>query len=300
MNEYTGKVTQIIHKTDDFLIAFFKTEEKSIKIVGNMYGIENGNELTIKGEWVTHPQYGQQLQVKEWKRPIPKTRDQAIAFLSSGLVKGVGKKRAVEIVDKLGSDAITIINNDEEKALSGIKGIGKKTARGIVESIKATFEVQEIISQLMEYGITANLTLKLYKEYGSETVRKVQENPYRLTEMDGMGFLKTDEIARKMGIFPTSGYRIGACIKFVLNQICFQKGHCFVEEHELVKETLLALNHNAKLEEQVQHDDLMQCIYSLEDKVLVIENNKVYPKHLFDYEQKLAQKLSILRGSWGG
>jgi len=274
--EYTGRVKHIIFKADDFIIAFFETYDgSSFKITGNMYGIESDANLTIKGKWTIHPKYGKQLQVAEWKRPIPKTKDQSVAFLQSGLIKGVGKKRAIEIVDKLGENAIEIISKDGVKALQGIKGIGKKTAKGIVESIKETFEVQEIISQLSHYGITANLTLKLYKEYGSDTVQKIQENPYRLTEIDGLGFIKVDEIARNMGIMPTSGYRISACVKYVLNNICNSKGHSFVEEQELIKETLHVLNHNSDPEQQVAEHDLRQSIYNMEDKVLVIENDKV-------------------------
>lgn len=302
--EYTGRVKHIIFKADDFIIAFFETYDgSSFKITGNMYGIESDANLTIKGKWTIHPKYGKQLQIEEWKRPVPKTKDQIVAFFRSGLINGVGKKRAIEIVDYLGENAIQIIKENGVQVLKEIKGIGEKTAQGIVESVRRTFEAQEIISQLSSYGITANLTLKLYKQYGSDTVRKVQENPYCLTEIDGIGFIMADEIARRMGILPTSGYRIRACIKYVLNRICHEKGHSFVEEKELIKETLIALNHNAKEDEKVNEDDLIQSIYALEEKVLVIENDKVYPKYLFEYEVKLAQKLSQLaktKGSWDG
>lgn len=301
MNEYTGKVERIIFRAEEYMVGVLKCENgKELRFTANMYGIEKGNDLTIKGKWGIHPRYGEQFQVSEWKRPVPKTKDQTIAFLSSGLVKGVGKRRAVQIVNILGERAVEIINKDGEKVLNGIKGIGKKTAKEIVESIKATFEVQEIISQLLIYGVTANMTLKLYKEYRSDTAIKVIENPYLLTKIDGIGFLKADEIARNMGISPTSGYRINACVKFVLNRICNEKGHCYVEENELVEETIMALNHNTRIEDQVNKNELMQSIYSLEDKVLVIKDDKIYPKFLYNYEEKLAQKLSVMRGSRGG
>lgn len=295
MIERTGKLTKVLYKSDDFIIAILETDNEEIKIVGNMYGIEKGNDLTVKGNIVTHPKYGEQLRVEEWKRPIPSTKDQAIAFLSSGLIKGVGKKRAIDIVNQLGENAISIINQEEEKALSGIKGIGKKTAEGIVKSIKNTFEIQEIVFQLKNFGIDANIALKLYKKYESDTVKEVQINPYILADIDGVGFPKADEIARNMGVIPTSGYRINACIKYVLNKLCYQRGHSYIYENELVKETLLALNHNSKDGDLVLEDDLMQSIYDLEEKVLINENRKVYPKHLFEYEKKLARKLAIMR-----
>lgn len=298
MNEYTGVITRIFFKKDDFIIGLLETDTEEIKFTGNIYGIGKNEDLTIKGEWVKHHKYGEQLQVKEWERPMPKTREQVISFLSSGLIKGVGKSRAETIVDKLGEQAIDIINRDGEIALDGIKGIGKKTAKGIAESIKNTFEVQEIVSQLTVYGISTNTTLKLYREYGSSTAETVLRNPYVMTEVDGVGFLKADEIARKIGIMPTSGYRINACIDYVLKRTCNSKGHSYVYESELISETLLALNHNSHIE--VSNDEVMQGIYALEDKLLVIEEEKVYPKYLFEYELGLAQKLSKMRGSRDG
>jgi exodeoxyribonuclease V alpha subunit len=297
INEYTGKVQKVIYKTDEFMIAVFELESGStFTITGNMYGIDNDADLTVIGEWVKHPKYGEQFQVNEWKRPIPKTKDQVVAFLKSGLIKGVRGKRAVDIVNALGQDAIQIIKNDGEKALDGIKGIGKKTASKIVKSIKDTFEVQEIISQLSHYGITANMTLKLYKEYGSDTVKMIQQNPYRLTDIDGVGFIIADEIARKMGIMPTSGYRINAGVRFVLRRICQEKGHSFVFEDELIKETLTALNHNTNdVDEHVVEDNIIEAISLLEEKDLVVEQEKVYPKFLFQYEEGLALKLSKMK-----
>ena len=43
--------------------------------------------------------------------------------------------------------------------------------------------------------------MRMYKIYGSETVRAVTENPYRLiTDIRGIGFRQADEIAEKLGV----------------------------------------------------------------------------------------------------
>lgn len=293
--ELAGKITYVIYKNNDFLVAWFETVEgERIKITGNMFGIEEKEKIIVRGEWVNHQRFGKQFQVKEWERPIPTTKDGVIAFLSSGLVKGVGKKRAIDIVNKLGDKAIEIINQEGEKALEGIKGIGKKTAQKIAASIKETFEVQNIISQLSVYGLSTNLILEFYKEYGSESIEKVKENPYRLLKFNGVGFLKADEIARKIGFNLTSSHRINACVKYELNELCYPNGHCYIELDILIQKVLSTLNHNVKEEDKVDRDFLMQFIHNLEDRVLVIDGEKVYPKRLFEYEEKVAKKLSIM------
>ena len=200
----------------------------------------------------------------------------------------------------MGEEALTIITQQGESSLQGIKGIGKKRASNIVESIRSTFEVQKIISELLVFGISASMAMRLYKEYESNTVAIVTKNPYKLTELNLVGFLKADEIAQKMGISPLSGYRIDACVNYVLKEKCFSSGHCYVMEEELLAEAVRALNHNTLDENKVSMDELAQSIYRLEENHIVIEDNCVYPKFLFTYEDRLARKLSEMKGSRDG
>ena len=144
------------------------------------------------------------------------------------------------------------------------------------------------------------MAMRLYKEYESNTVAIVTENPYKLTELNLIGFLKADEIARKMGISPLSGFRIDACVNYVLKETCFSSGHCYVMEDELLIEAERALNHNTFEDDKVSMDELAQSIYRLEEKQIVIEDNCVYPKFLFTYEDRLARKLSEMKGSRDG
>src|SRR5690625_3920390 len=113
------------------------------------------------------------------------------------MVKGCGKKTARNILNKLGSNALAIITREKEACLSGIKGLGKKRAKQVVQSVNQTFELQKIIAELLVYGITAAMVIKAYKEYGSNTVEIIKKNPYKLTNLNLVGFQKADEIDRK-------------------------------------------------------------------------------------------------------
>lgn len=299
----TGEVKAILFRKEDFLIGVLDTVDGEVKFTGNMYGIEQKDHITLIGKMVHHPRYGEQLQVERWERPLPSTREQVINFLSSGLIKGLGIKRAEVIADTLGNNAVEIIKNDGVKALKDIKGIGKTTAKDIVEGIRETYEVQEIIGELAHFGVTADMAIKVYRQYEGETLDKVRENPYILTEIDGVGFITVDSIARRMGILPTSSHRVNACIDYVLVRICNQRGHTFVKDHELIQETLMALNANVEPSQHVTAEEIRQNIYMLEDDKLVVEDDNVYPKYLYNYETRLARKLAILiknRGSRDG
>lgn len=292
--EVYGKITKVIFKKDDFMIGVLSTDTEQITFKGNMIGIEKGEEITLVGEWVTHPKYGQQLEVGRWQRPIPKTREKIIAYLSSPFVKGCGEKQAKRIVDKLGTDAIEIILEQKEQALTGIKGIGKKKAKWISDSIAESYELQNIIGELSEYGINPNIIVKLYEKYGSITADYIKENPYRLTELKYMSFPKADEIAQQMGISPLSGFRIRACVNYILRNHCYSFGHCFIKEDELIEHTMQLLNQNTDAENQVTIDEIKRSIIALEENSIVIKNGDVYPKELYTYEKKLAKKINYM------
>lgn len=262
----------------------------SVNFKGNLYGVEREEKLILHGKWEYHDQYGKQLKVISWERPMPNTKEQVIAFLASNLVKGCGKKQAIEIYNKLGERAVEIINDEGESALDGIKGFGQKKKASIVSSIRASFEVQKTVSALLVYGITANVAMKAYKEFGSNTLQVLKKNPYELIKLDKIGFLKADEIALKMGILSTSSYRIDACLDYVLKKMCYESGHCFVSKEELCNETLLALNHriNEDSEKKVTYDELLLCLDRLEGQIIVQENDNVYPKNLYKHELKIA------------
>ncbi|GGA35364.1 ATP-dependent RecD-like DNA helicase [Kroppenstedtia guangzhouensis] len=297
METYTGKLRKIIYRNEDFLIASLVSDQE-MTIKGSIYGVEQGEELTVYGQWEHHPKFGKQLAVERWERPIPQTEEQVIAFLASPLVKGCGEKRAVQIVDHLGPNALQRITDEGEDCLLPIKGIGPQKAQKIVGSVKSTFEVQRIMAELLVYGITANMVTRLYKEYGSNTAEVVKSNPYKLTELKLIGFLKADEISKKIGISPLSGHRIDACVDFVLKEKCFNGGHCYLPEDELIQETQRILNHNT--DKKVSVEEVAQSLYRLEDKKLVMEDGCVYPKYLYQYEKELARKLSEMGGSREG
>ena len=81
-------------------------------------------ELELDGEWV-ESKYGYQLQVEQWQEIVPQTADGLLAYLGSGLIKGIGPKTAEDIVATFGPDTLNILDNEPEKLLqSGCKIYG--------------------------------------------------------------------------------------------------------------------------------------------------------------------------------
>ncbi|MGQ7279989.1 SF1B family DNA helicase RecD2 [Brevibacillus thermoruber] len=293
MNGITGTLVRYKYRqpNNDFIVAILKQDDgKEITIIGSIYGVELNEKITVYGDWFKHPQFGDQYRVERWERPIPKTKAQVIAFLSSSLVKGCGEKRAKQIVDVLGEHALDIIMKEGEACLLPIRGIGQQKASSIVNSVRASFEIQQIMIELAKYGISTSIVVKAYKEFGPNTLDIIKRNPYQLTKLDLIGFLKADEIAKRMGIMPNSMFRIESCVDYVLKKMCFDFGHCFIPEAELIDEVLKVLNHNTDV--YIMRDEVEQGIFQLEENGrVIIEEGGVYPPFLYRSEKRLAQRL---------
>jgi exodeoxyribonuclease V alpha subunit len=299
--EIQGAIKKIIFNRDNYMIGILLTDKaEQVTFKGNMFGIEKNEKMIFKGKWVEHFKYGIQFEVQRWERPIPKTKEKIIVYLTSSFVKGCGEKQALRIVEKLGENTIETIINEGESALIGIKGIGKRKARTITDSVRTTYELQNIIAELNEYGINPENTIKIYKEYGTKTKEILKNNPYELIRMKLLSFPAADEIARKIGIFPLSSIRIEACINYVLQRTCFLTGHCFIPETDLINCAIQLLNENTDEEDKANENDILQSIYNLEEKTIIIEDGKVYPKYLYIFETKLAEKIHYILSSKKG
>ena len=130
-------------------------------------------------------------------------------YLGSGLIKGVGPKFAKKIVQQFGTDTLEIIETDVKRLLE-VPGIGKKRVDKIAESWERQKEIKNVMLFLQDHGVSTAFAAKIYRQYGSESIQKVRENPFRLAD-DIWGYRIQDcrqyshEAGnRKRSIYPTA------------------------------------------------------------------------------------------------
>lgn len=284
-----GTVEDIIFKNESngYTVAVLQCEEDSITIVGYIPFLKIGETLKVDGDFVYHPVYGEQVNVENCATITPSTIKGIEKYLSSGLIPCIGPKTAKKIVKRFGEDSLDIIQYNPER-LKEIDGIGDKKLKRIVEAFNEQRDLKDIMVFLQQYGISTNYGLKIYKKYGSETIKKIQENPYRLCEdIFGIGFKTADKVAQSLGVEMDSPYRINAGIKFKIMEAA-SNGHSFLPKEELVKGTknMLGVEEDS-IEEGIRDLAVIGDVY-LEN---FNEEVVVYYKPLYVAENNVSRKI---------
>ncbi len=194
---------------------------------------------------------------------------------------------AKKIVDRFGEDTLEILDKDIAR-LKEIEGIGKKKIEVISESFSKQHEIRNIMMFLQNYGISPNQCGKIYKRFGSDSIRVVRENPYVLTEeVSGIGFKTADKIAKSLGIEENSAFRIESGIKYVVNQFC-SLGNTYMPREKLVKNCLDTLG----VTQQVIDEGIYSCALDGKIKVEIVEDEScVYTLPYYYCELGVTKKI---------
>lgn len=262
-------------------------DDSQVVCVGFIPVINIGETIKVTGRIVTHPTYGEQLQIDNYEKTPPKTERGIEKYLSSGIVKGVGPKLAKRIVDKFGKESIDIITYNPER-LAEIRGISEEKAMIIGSVFQENIELMRASLFLQQYGISTTYAVKIFKKYKEKTIQTVEKNPYALCDdIFGIGFKIADNIAFKMGIAGNSPYRIQAGVKYMLGQAT-NSGHIYLPEQLLVEKTAELLQISKELVQQ----NLMSLII---DNHIYVEKGEdfsnVYLNYFYYAESYIAKKL---------
>lgn len=219
------KVGQVSEK--GYMIGIYSAEERlldgdgdyidDVKVVGYLLPTVEGIHYRFSGHWQEDSRYGMQFNLNTYEEIVKPNRDSIVAYLSSGIIKGIGEKTAERIYDAFGDKTLNVLDNEPEKLLN-IKGISKEKLSGIRDSYMEFRGARDLVAMLAPHGISAKKAVKIYAEYGHASMQTIKANPYKLCEMAGVGFKTADAIAKKLGIDPLSLIRIRAGIFYALEQ----------------------------------------------------------------------------------
>ncbi|MFD9353330.1 ATP-dependent RecD-like DNA helicase [Streptomyces sp. NPDC060031] len=204
-----------------------------LTVVGSLLGAQPGESLRMEGRWGSHPQYGKQFTVENYRTVLPATIQGIRRYLGSGLIKGIGPKIADRIVEHFGTGTLDVIE-DEPKRLIEVPGLGPKRTKLIGAAWEEQKAIKEVMVFLQGVGVSTSIAVRIYKKYADASISVVKNQPYRLAaDVWGIGFLTADRIAQAVGIPHDSPERVKAGLQYALSQSTDQ-GHCFLPEERLI------------------------------------------------------------------
>jgi exodeoxyribonuclease V alpha subunit len=211
-------------------------------VVGHAATIAAGEWVQMSGTWINDRTHGLQFKAGFLKASPPTTLEGIEKYLGSGMIRGIGPVYATKLVRAFGADVFELIEQEPAR-LREVTGIGAKRAARIVAGWADQKVIREIMLFLHAHGVGTSRAVRIYKTYGTDAVRLITENPYRLArDIRGIGFLTADRVAERLGIEKTAMIRVRAGISFALGD-AMDEGHCGLPADELaaLTEKLIAV-----------------------------------------------------------
>ena len=270
LTDLQGQIERITYSNDEngFTIARLKTSGRKdpVTVVGNLPTLAPGEVLKLKGEWSTHPRFGEQFKIVHYQTTAPASVYGIRKYLGSGLIKGIGPVMAARIVKTFGAQTLDIIETNIEK-LEQVEGISHKRISMIHTAWIEQKEIRDVMLFLQSHGVGPGYATKIFKRYGNGSIQVVTANPYRLaTDIFGIGFVTADQIAEKLGFERNSPLRAKAGLLYVLQQLA-DEGNVFYPLDPLLEKCNEILG--------VEKDVVMKAMdEAAEDKIIVMEDGE--------------------------
>lgn len=280
-----GKIVEIIYRNNanGYTVMTVNVENGSVDAIGIMPFVNESDDVELDGAWVEHPVYGEQFKVEKCERMEPTGESDIVAFLSSGVIGGVGEATARKIVKHFGTETLRICAEMPYK-LAEIRGISHAKALKIGAEYNEFLKMEQLLKFLGEYSISATVAARLNRDLGNFAIDMIKDNPYVLiTGRYGVDFSTADKIAFDLGKDKDSLERLMSGIEYVL-KTASENGHVFCPKEVLFNKACRILKCDYEL--------LSDALANMSEKGKVeIDDEKVYLPHYFEAEAYVANKL---------
>lgn len=268
--------------------SFFSDDKIHFTAVGYHLVSTNVVEVELDGTW-EQSKHGLQLSVTTCKQIVPTDQAGVLAYLSSGIIKGVGPEIAKAIVAKFGDKTMEILDQNPQQLLS-IRGIAKTKLKTIVASYEETKALSDLMIYLAPFGVSMKKAAMIKEEFGDQSLQIVKTDPFQLCRIKGFGFMTVDSIARKTKVSLKHPMRYAGAINYVLDEARVS-GHLFLSVDETVGRCYDLLNSDCEAE-VVSEGEIRQAISNerLESRIYV-EGTRVYLSYERMCEVKAAKRI---------
>ena len=263
-------------------------EDEPVNVVGCIPCAAAGEGMTVTGTWSVHPVHGPQLTAESVERRMPRSEEDMIAYLSSGILKGVGPATARRMVERFGTDTLLVIEQEPQR-LRCIKGVSAQRAQELSAAFRALTGLRQLMEFLARYDLPVYLAMSLQRTYGDNAIQCLRDDPYILSRAQyGVDFALTDAIAISMGFDGDDPCRLRAALEYELSYNASGGGHVFLPREKLLLATAQLIG--------MTPDDLEPALDKLIDGFGVVQQTIAgvqgcYLPRLYQAETFVAERL---------
>ena len=289
-----GAVQSLIFQNEDngYTVLSLLTEDgELVTVVGCIPCAAPGEGMTVTGVWTNHPSYGPQFAAESVERRMPRTEEEIVSYLSSGILKGIGPATAQRLADRFGADTLAVIEEEPER-LQTVKGITARRAMELSAAFRELTGLKRVMEFLARYELPVPLAMQLYRAYGADALPRLREDPYLLTgDAYGVEFSTMDEIALSMGFDGDSPCRVEAALTYELSYN-LNNGHVFLPRDKLLSAAAQLISADTDALETAL-DGLLTRGVIVQEQVANVQ--ACYLLRLYQAETRVARRLLSLR-----
>lgn len=261
-------------------IPFYKCTpdgKKTSSLVGKMQELSIGCEYLVKAKYKKDKVYGDQYEPISVYALLPQTKEQQILFLKSLIPESI----AENLINAYPNVVNDVVNGTLDTIdYSKVRGVREATWRKIKDKIINNYLVSDIIIMLKPIGVTYAMIKKLLSEVPNPMLLKkeINENPYTLCRINGLGFKKIDDFALKLNPDKIdSKERMIAYVKYFFTEMGENEGHTWCSI-DILKSAII--------------NNVLECKEHFEwlltnNDFLHVENEKIGLKYYYDVEMKI-------------
>ncbi len=241
----------------DFAVLDAISEDgEELVLIGALGHLHEGETVAVAGSWREHARHGRQFHATHAHPREPSSDRALLGYLSQ--IKYVGPRGAAFLLERHGPEVLAAVDRAPRAHLLQIPGIGPARVAAAVSSWEEQSAQRAVRLFLASHGVEAAVANRIHRALGSDSIEMLRSDPYRVVELDGVGFLTADALARALGVAPDAPQRIQAGLLHALAQAELD-GHCHLPRAALAERAaeLLGAPVQAQIDELVAQGRLV-------------------------------------------
>ncbi len=230
-------VEQVMFHRDDTGFAIVRTRvdrgpgellHRDIVLKGTLPRSVRGQTLDAEIQREDSAGWGVQYHVVSAVTRLPDDLDGLGKYLQ-GVIPNIGPKRSAAICEAFGMQALAILNEpDAVDRLARQAQIAPGWGRRIVAGWQAQTAERAALLTLVGAGLSIPTAHRVVRYFGATIGQTLRESPYRLMEIDGIGFATADGVALRSGMPTDDLRRLRAALLQAVQDSVRSRGHCWI------------------------------------------------------------------------